>query len=171
MKHLTRQKLIILRGPMGVGKSTLGEALLLHLPAAAYLDGDWCWKTHPFFVDDASRELVVDNIIYLLRGYLGHPDIRHVILGWVLQQDSTLRQILQGLADIPFELRCYKLICSPDALRTRLLKDVRAGRRMPDVIERSLAYLPLYESLQGTPVDVGAMSPEEALKFILWDLL
>lgn len=171
MKNLTRKKLIILRGPMGIGKTTVGEALLKQLPAAAYLDGDWCWRMHPFVVDDLNKEMVLDNIVYLLRGFLHNPNFRYVIFSWVIQEDGILREILRGLEEMTFELRCYKLVASPDKLLTRLERAVAAGEREPDTIERSLRYLPLYEHLVGTAIDVGEMNVEETVQFIKWDLL
>ena len=155
MKNLTRKKLIILRGPMGIGKTTVGEALLKQLPAAAYL----------------NKEMVLDNIVYLLRGFLHNPNFRYVIFSWVIQEDGILREILRGLEEMTFELRCYKLVASPDKLLARLERAVAAGEREPDTIERSLHYLPLYEHLVGTAIDVGEMNVEETVQFIKWDLL
>ena len=53
------------------------------------------------------------------------------------------------------------------ALRARLEKDVRAGLRRPDVIGRSLAYLPLYAALDTEKLDVSLITPEEAAEGIL----
>ena len=37
------KKLIIIRGPMGVGKSAVSKRLKKALSQAVLLEGDWCW--------------------------------------------------------------------------------------------------------------------------------
>lgn len=59
--------LIVLNGPMGVGKTTVGKELCRRLTPSIFLDGDWCWDLHPFSVTDATKALVMDNIRALLR--------------------------------------------------------------------------------------------------------
>ncbi len=41
-------KVIILNGPMGVGKTTVGKHIADHNPGTAFIDGDWCMDIHPF---------------------------------------------------------------------------------------------------------------------------
>ena len=41
-------KVIILNGPMGVGKTTVGKYIADHYPGTAFIDGDWCLDLHPF---------------------------------------------------------------------------------------------------------------------------
>ena len=52
------------------------------------------------------------------------------------------------------------------ALRERLEKDIRSGRREPDIMERSMARLPLYESMRTRKIDVTDISPREAAERI-----
>ena len=54
------------------------------------------------------------------------------------------------------------LVCSEDALRQRLQRDIDAGLRQPDVLERSLARLPFYDKLDVRKIDVSEKSVEEA---------
>ena len=54
------------------------------------------------------------------------------------------------------------LICSEEALRLRLQKDVEAGLRTEDVIERSVARLECYRDFPSVKLDVSLISPEEA---------
>jgi Shikimate kinase len=42
------KKLVIINGPMGVGKSTVGKIFCDKLGRAAFIDGDWCLDIHPF---------------------------------------------------------------------------------------------------------------------------
>ena len=42
------KKLILINGTMGAGKTTTCQELLKILQPSVFLDGDWCWKMHPF---------------------------------------------------------------------------------------------------------------------------
>ena len=61
------KQLILLSGPMGVGKTTAARGLLDVMPRSVMLDGDWCWEqgNHWDFCD-RNKEMVMDNICYLL---------------------------------------------------------------------------------------------------------
>ena len=67
---LPMERLIVVRGPMGAGKTTLCQVLLPYLQPAFWLDGDWCWKMEPFTADEAMREMVMENISFLLGQFL-----------------------------------------------------------------------------------------------------
>ena len=62
---------------------------------------------------------------------------------------------------------CVTLSVSPQALRQRLQRDIDAGLRQPDIVERSLARLPLYRELSTRKVDVSDLSPEQAAQEVL----
>ena len=158
MKHL-----ILIGGPMGVGKSTVCQALMERLSRCIYLDGDWCWNMRPFSVTGETRALVLDNICSVLTRDLRCPELDHVILGWVLHQQETIDTILSRLPLDGVEVVSISLLASPEALRTRLERDMAEGRRPRDgVVERSLAYLPLYGKLNTWKLDTTQLTPEGA---------
>ena len=64
---------------------------------------------------------------------------------------------------IPYGISRY---LTENALRQRLIRDVEAGRRTPDVIARSVQRLKLYDLLDTVKLDVSAMPPEEAARRI-----
>ena len=41
-------KVIVINGPMGVGKTTVGKRIAEKVPGTAFIDGDWCMDLHPF---------------------------------------------------------------------------------------------------------------------------
>ncbi len=55
---------------MGVGKTTSCRILKTKLPFSVFLDGDWCWDSHPFVVTEETKRMVVDNICYLLNNFI-----------------------------------------------------------------------------------------------------
>lgn len=160
------KKLIILNGTMGVGKTTVGRLLTQKLQPSVFLDGDWCWDMNPFVVNEENKAMVVDNITHLLKAYLNNSGYEYVIFCWVIHQEEIFSQILEPLRGIDFELHKITLMCSEAALRTRLELDVQNGIRQPDVIERSVARLPLYELMDTVKIDVSGISARNAAEQI-----
>ncbi len=153
--------LYMVGGTMGVGKTTVCRKLRDRLPDCAFLDGDWCWDMHPFQVTDATKAMVLDNIVHVLNNFLRCPAFANVVFCWVLHEQSIADGILARL-ETPFALRRVSLVCSPQRLAERLERDVRAGLRDAGVVARSVPRLPLYDRLDGVQLDVSDLSPQEA---------
>ena len=161
MKHL-----YLIGGPMGVGKTALCRALQQRLPNCAFLDGDWCWDMKPFFVTDETKAMVMDNICHVLNNFLQCSAFDNVLFCWVMHEQSIVDDILSRLKLRDVELHLISLTASQEALTARLQKDVDAGLRKPDVIDRSLFYLPLYEGLNTQKVDTTGLTIEEIAQII-----
>ena len=155
--------LIVLNGPMGVGKTTVGRELCQLLSPSIFLDGDWCWDLHPFSVTEATKALVMRNIRALLREDLDCPEVEYVVFVWVLQQEETALQLLDGLEDKARILR-VTLDASDRTLAGRVEQDIAAGLRTPGSAERSLSYQKFYPGQNTvhlctdgrTPADIAA---------------
>ena len=154
-------------GPMGAGKTTIGQALKNRLPNCAFLDGDWCWDMHPFCVTEAKKELVLDNVCHVLSNFIACKECVNVIFCWVLHEQSIIDAILGRLNLQCVDLHCFCLVCGERELRERLHADVNARLRGADVIERSVARLPMYEVLRAEKIDVSHITPDEAAGLIL----
>ena len=156
------KRLILINGAMGVGKSTVAPLLAKRLAPAVWLDGDWCWKMEPFTVTEENKEVVLENIQTLLGNFLRRGSWETVIFCWVMDHPEIIRQVLEPLKEENIPLWIFTLICSPQALRQRLERDVAAGGRDPDVVERSLLRLPLYRGMDTVQLDVSRQTPEQA---------
>ena len=154
------KRLYLIGGPMGVGKTTVCRALQKRLERSVFLDGDWCWDAHPFQVTEETKEMVMDNICFLLNRFLRCSAYDHVIFCWVLHRQEILDELLSRVPNC--RVRAVSLTASPETLAARLEADIRAGRRGRDALERSLAYLPLYGELRTEKLDVSRLTPEEA---------
>lgn len=162
-----RKNLYLIGGTMGVGKTTVCQILKRKLPQAVFLDGDWCWDADPFLVTDETKAMVMDNICHLLNNFLRCPAYENVIFCWVMHQQDIVDEILARLDAEGVVVRAISLVCSPEALRARLARDVEAGLRQEDIIRRSVERLPLYEALSTEKLDVSGLSAEEAAEQIL----
>ncbi len=147
---------------MGVGKTTICQLLKNKLPRSVFLDGDWCWDSHPFQVTEETKTMVMDNICYLLNNFIHCSAYEHVIFCWVLHEQHIIDQILSNLDVTGCLVKNISLVCDPDTLRRRLLADVEQGLRREDVVTRSLQRLPFYNSLDTIRIDVSHITAKQA---------
>ncbi len=152
--------LYLIGGPMGVGKTTVCRALQEACAPCVFLDGDWCWDAVPFQVTEETKTMVLDNICHLLDNFLHCSAYHTVIFCWVMHRQDIIDAILSSLDLTGCRVVPVSLTCQPEELRRRLEQDIRAGLREPDIVERSLSYLPLYQSLNTLHVDTTALSPQ-----------
>ena len=145
----------IIGGTMGVGKTTISQQLKQDLPNSAFLDGDWCWDASPFQVTEETKAMVVDNICYLLNNFLHCSAYENVIFCWVMHQQSIIDLIVDKLDTKNCNVKCVSLIADENSLRERLTADVERGIRTADVIDRSVARIPLYQDLNTIKIDTS----------------
>ena len=157
-----QKRLLFVNGTMGAGKSATCAALLKQMQPAVFRDGDWCWNMNPFVVSEENKRMVLSNITHLLRAYLDNSSYRYVLFCWVMDQPLLFEAVLGPLRDIPFTSHSFSLVCTEQALRERLERDVRDGIREADVIPRSLRRLPAYAALPTCKLDVTSLTPYEA---------
>lgn len=161
------KKLIIVSGTMGVGKTTSCNIVLKNLEKSVYLDGDWCWNMNPFIVNEENKNMVINNITYLLRSYLKNSNFEYVIFSWVLHEQSIFKQILDPLIDLDFTLYNISLICNQNALKERLSKDVEFGIRNKEIIDRSIERIPLYNKLDTIKIDTTFLNADQTAQEII----
>lgn len=161
------KKLIIVNGPMGVGKSSVCKRLNSRLPKSVWLEGDWCWMMDPFIVDDENKAMVIDNISHILRNYLKNSNFQNVILSWVIHKDEILNEILDKIALDNYELKKITLVCSRNVLKKRVSKDIASGKRDVESLERSLAYLKYYEEFVDNKLDTSEKGKSEVVDEII----
>lgn len=152
---------------MGVGKTATCQALKQKLNNSVFLDGDWCWNMHPFQVTEETKQMVLENICYLLNNFIRCSAYENIILCWVMHQQAIIDDILSRLDTTNCKVHSVSLICSEQALRTRLQKDVDAGIRTEDVVQRSIERILLYQELNTCKVDVSEITPEQAAYSII----
>lgn len=162
MKQLT-----LIGGPMGVGKTTVCQRLMEQLAPAAFLDGDWCWYMSPFVVNDETKAMVKDNVVSVLSRYLQSPELNHVIFGWVMHQTDIVDELVSRLNTDCVKVNILTLMCSEDTLVERLNKDIDAGLRQADVIERALDRRACCEQLPYPKIWTDGLSVENVTQQIL----
>lgn len=161
------KSIYMIGGPMGVGKTTVGQIMQKKLDCCAFLDGDWCWDMHPFTVTEETKQLALDNIGYLLTGFLRCTACENIVFAWVMHEQRIIDVLSERLSAFDCRILPVSLVCDAETLTERLRKDVSAGLREPDVIERSLRRLPCYAGLRTVKIDVSRISAAQAAEQIL----
>ena len=155
------KKLYLIGGAMGVGKTTVSQILKKKLANSVFLDGDWCWDSDPFQVTEETKAMVIDNICYLLNNFLRCSAYDNIIFCWVMHEQAIIDGILSRLNQEDCRVYCISLICDPDTLTERLLKDVEQDVRASSIIEKSIPYLPKYRLLSTKKIDVTNSTPNQ----------
>ena len=156
------KRLILINGTMGSGKTATCRELLKMLDRCVFLDGDWCWMMDPFVVTEETKTMVQDNIAHLLRNFLNCSEYENVLFCWVMQDEEIIDDLLSALKGLEFVLYKFTLMVSVQALTGRIQKDVEHHVRTPDVLERSLQRLPLYEKMHTVKIDVSDITARQA---------
>ena len=159
------KKLIIINGTMGVGKSTVSD-LLLKETENSISDSDRCWNMNPFTVNEENIEMVLKNIIFLLRSFLNNSNFQYIIFCWVIHKEEILENILNEIKDLDFELYKFTLLCNETELEKRIAGDVKAGKRKKEQINESISRLKLYKNMNTDKIDVTNKTPKETMKEI-----
>lgn len=169
MANTTSRNCILINGTMGVGKTTVCRELMQLLPQSVFLDGDWCWYSHPFTVTDRTKQVVMENIGFMLQNFLQCPDYQNIIFCWVMDHQEILDEVISRIQPSlgNTKLHCITLTADADSLLCRLNKDIENGVRSADILERSLNRLPLYDCLPTHHLDTSILTPHQAAKKIL----
>jgi len=117
------KNLFFIGGTMGVGKTATCQILKQKLNNSFFLDGDWCWDMHPFQVTEETKQMVLENIGFLLNSFIRCSAYENIVFCWVMHQQSIIDDILSQLDMVNCNVHSISLICSEQALRTRLQKD------------------------------------------------
>ncbi|HEY8361654.1 MAG TPA: AAA family ATPase [Tissierellaceae bacterium] len=160
------KNLIFINGTMGVGKTATSRELQKILPNCVFLDGDWCWDMSPFIVNDETKSMVIDNISYLLNNFILCSVFENIIFCWVMHEQRIIDDLLSRLKKHDYKLYKFSLVCSEQALVSRLTKDIEMGIRTKDVINRSVSRLKNYSEMDTVKIDVSNISAKEAAEII-----
>ena len=143
----------LIGGTMGVGKTTVSQQLKKVLPNSVFLDGDWCWDADPFQVTEETKAMVMRNICFLLNSFLHCTAYENIIFCWVMHEQSIIDEIIDRLDTGDARVIKISLMIDETNLRKRLSADIARGIRSNDVIDRSVARIDMYQTLDTIKVD------------------
>jgi len=117
-------------------------------------------------VNDETKSMVIDNISYLLNNFILCSVFENIIFCWVMHEQRIIDDLLSRLKKHDYKLYKFSLVCSEQALVSRLTKDIEMGIRTKDVINRSVSRLKNYSEMDTVKIDVSNISAKEAAEII-----
>lgn len=159
------KKVILVGGTMGIGKTTVCKELNRCLEKSVFLDGDWCWHMNPFIVNDETKKMVMNNIVFQLNQFIHCSSLDYIIFGWVMHEQSIIDEIRNSLDDS--EIIAISLVCNQETLTKHIEKDIKEGKRTPSVLKRSIERLDMYQKLDTYKIDVSSLTIDETIKEIM----
>lgn len=161
------KKLYIIGGTMGVGKTEICSIMNRKLEKSVFLDGDVCCRMDPFVMTDETQKLMMDNITFVLNNLIHCSEFDNIVFCWVMHEQAIIDELLSKIDVSDCEVHLVSLVCSENSLRGRLLKDIAAGLRTPEVIPRSVSRLPLYEALNTKKADITEFTATQAAEYVI----
>lgn len=159
-------QVIILNGPMGVGKTTVGKRAADRIPGTAFIDGDWCMDIHPFIGNQETRSMAVDNILHMIGNYRKCSVCSMVVLVWLMDDPRVIRAIMEGLTALQVEVKYVTLVCSREKLQRRWKNDHACDWRNDDWLNVSLNSLPGFMAMDHV-LDTSDMSVDQVVDLIM----
>ena len=150
-------KVIIINGPMGVGKTAAGKCIADRYPGTAFIDGDWCMDIHPFVGNPETKAMAVDNILHMIGNYLKCSECRMVVLAWLMTDPWVTGGIVGGLPPFEAEITSVILTCDRESLISRWKKDRGCEWRTDEWLDASLRSLPFF-SAQEDAIDTSGLT-------------
>ena len=150
-------KVIVLNGPMGVGKTTVGKYIADRNPGTAFIDGDWCMDIHPFVGNPETRAMAADNILHMIGNYLKCSACSMVVLVWLMDDPCVIRTIMEGLSALQAEVKSVTLVCGRETLLERWKNDHECPWRTDEWLDVSLRSLPGFAAMENA-MDTDGLS-------------
>ena len=161
--------IIALNGPLGIGKSTLAEALSERIEGCVMLDGDHVVAANPPYHDELEH---LHSTLELLVSHHRRYGFRHFVIDHLWRSAAELEDLRLRLAPIDPVFRCFLLTLPADENMRRIER--RAGARALD--EREYERRTVAEEREilrageggslGEPFDVSA-PPDELVEMLL----
>ena len=159
-------KVIILNGPMGVGKTTVGKYITDRYPGTAFIDGDWCMDIHPFVGNQETKAMAVDNILHMIGNYLKCSVCGMVVLVWLMDDSWVIQRIMDGIAALKAEVKYVTLVCNKETLLKRWESDRICSWRTDKWLNVSLKSLSQFANMDNA-LDTSGLSVEQIADLII----
>jgi hypothetical protein len=112
--------ILVVNGPLGVGKTETSWALLHALGRSALVDGDYAASERPFdFSDPAHLERARAALLALARHH-HEAGVPHLVVNWVFETPEQLAALVAELEPLQRPVHCYRLTCDPEEHEARI---------------------------------------------------
>ena len=138
---------IVINGPMGIGKTTVGTYIADSNPGTAFIDGDWCMDLHPFVGNKETRDMAVNNILHMISNYKYCSVCKMVVVAWIMDDEQVRENLINGIRDMGLNVKSVTLVSDDEQLRKQWESDVTCPWRTEEWFNVSLKSLKYFSSL------------------------
>jgi broad-specificity NMP kinase len=162
--------IIIINGPLGIGKTQTSWALVRRFPRAVMLDADYVAEFHPFdYYNDEHLAYAHATLRVLVAHHLTHG-FQDFVINWVFETPFQLDRLKRLLADLGLPIYAFRLVCTPDEVERRVRR-----RNLPDLdyeLRRSRELIGILDAAArtgdlGQVIDTSNLSAEQTADAIL----
>ena len=166
--------IIIVNGPLGIGKTQTSWALTRCFSRAVMLDADYVAEFHPFdYYNDEHLAYAHATLRVLTAHHLSHG-FQDFVINWIFETPLQLERLKQLLADLGPPIHVFRLVCAPDEIERRVRRrnlpdldfELRRSRELVDILDRAALTGDL-----GTPIDTTSLTAEQTADMILRQIL
>ena len=161
-------KIIILNGPMGVGKTTVGKTIADRFPGTAFIDGDWCMDLHPFVGNRETKEMAIDNILHMIRNYRDCSQCEMVVLAWLMDDEWVISQLIKGVEALRMDIKSVTLVCDESQLKKQWKEDSSCPWRTDEWLNISIRSLEFFQSREDS-IDISGKTVNDVVDVIMHD--
>ena len=162
--------ILIINGPLGIGKTQTSWALVRRFPRAVMLDADYVAEFHPFdYYNDEHLAYAHATLRVLAAHHVSHG-FQDFVINWVFETPFQLDRLKQLLGDLGLPIYAFRLVCAPDEIERRVRRrnlpdldyELRRSRELVDILNHAALTGDL-----GTPLDTTSLTAEQAADAIL----
>jgi GrpB-like predicted nucleotidyltransferase (UPF0157 family) len=113
--------IIIINGPLGIGKTEVSWELLRHFERGVMLDGDYIGAVEPFEIyNDARIEYLYKTIRHLVTFHKEDGGYENFVINYVFETPESLAQLRHLLLALDDRIYIFRLTCDPEELANRI---------------------------------------------------
>jgi len=164
--------IVIINGPLGVGKTEVSWQLLTRFERAVMLDGDYIGAVHPFRIYDEQRIEYLYQTMHHLAAWHSAHGYHDLIVNYVFETPESLAQLRQLLSDLGEEIHVFRLTCTEEQAARRLAGRTPDPQRLETEISRfrELSAIQSAAAMRGDlgfEIDTSELSAEAAAE-VIW---
>jgi broad-specificity NMP kinase len=164
--------IIILNGPLGIGKTTTAWGVVGRFERAVMLDMDYIAAIQPFdYYRQSDLDYAYQTLAILLTHHQAHG-YQNFVVNWVFESAAQIERLKSHLAPLELPIHVFRLTCAPDVVEQRIRRrnlpdvewEVQRARDLISILERAAS-----EGDIGTLIDTTFLTPE-AVVDVIWGM-
>jgi len=119
--------IVIINGPLGIGKTSVAWALNARLQPSVMLDGDYIGAVAPFEIYDAARvAYLYKTLAHLVSYHQREGGYRNFVLNYVFETAESLAELVALLEPLDARVQVFRLTCAVEEMERRIGRRGRA---------------------------------------------